>query len=175
VSRLKLSPEKAVLTALLAGSLLALLFMGQLIAPPKVLLGRMLTAISPSLFPTLIISALAAFSALVLLLSFAGDGHRSDPDAQKVSVDWSGVLRALLLFVCMLFYALSMVPLGFLISSCITLILISLLAGNRSILQIGILATLGPISLYLVATRILAVSLPELNAIELFYAQTLGL
>jgi putative tricarboxylic transport membrane protein len=40
--------------------------------------------------------------------------------------------------------------------------------------QTAILSLTGPVLLYLAATRLLAVSLPELNVIELAYARMLG-
>jgi len=49
--------------------------------------------------------------------------------------------------------------------------LASVLLGNRHWVQIALLAVIAPVCLYLIATRGMLVSLPELNAIELFYAQ----
>ena len=48
------------------------------------------------------------------------------------------------------------------------------LVGNRSPLQIGLVSIASPILLYLLATRLLAVSLPELSAIEFAYSRLLG-
>jgi putative tricarboxylic transport membrane protein len=68
-----------------------------------------------------------------------------------------------------------MAPLGFLISTAIAMTLISIQMGSRSIVQIAAVAILGPVLLYLAATELLAVSLPELDAIELLYARILAL
>ena len=171
---LRLTPERAVLLVLLVISILAVIFINNIVAPPKVLLGRMLTAISPSLFPTLIISTLGALSALALLLTFVGSKEATNTEGETSPIDWSAMKRAALLFACMLFYAITMVPVGFFISSFLTLAMISVLAGNRSVLQIGGLAIAGPMILYLIATRILAVSLPELNFIEILYAHAIN-
>ena len=171
---LRLTPERAVLLTLLVISILAVIFMDSIVAPPKVLLGRMLTAISPGLFPTIIISALAVLSALALLFTFISDKDSSSAERDTSPIDWNAMKRAALLFACMLFYAITMVPFGFLISSFLTLLMISVLAGNRSVLQIGVLSVASPIILYLIATRILAVSLPELNYIELLYAHAIN-
>jgi len=167
----KFTTELAVLLFFFVGAGLAVVFMGQLVAPPKVLMGRMLTAISPSLFPTMILTALSALSAVMVWHTLKQPAEANDTPA----LQRDEIIRGALLFAFMTLYALMMVPFGFLISSFISLVLISWLSGNRSILQIGVLATIGPVALYLVATRVLAVSLPELNAIELFYAQQLGL
>lgn len=167
----KLSSERWFLLVICILAALAVIFMGRIVSPPKVLLGQMLTAITPSLFPTLTLSVLAALSGALFFVGTAEDSASETPD----EFDANGLWRGIKLFACMLFYALSMELLGFFISSFITIILVSLLTGNKSALQIGGLALIGPVALYLTATRVLAVSLPELNGIELFYAQTLGL
>ena len=46
--------------------------------------------------------------------------------------------------------------------------------GNRHWLQIGVVAFVSPICLYLLATRGLLVSLPELDQIELFYSRLIN-
>ena len=79
--------------------------------------------------------------------------------------------RVVMLFAVMLFYALSMSPLGFFLSSALSMVAVAWLAGNRSIVQIVAVSIISPVALYLVATRGLAVSLPELSAIEFFYAR----
>jgi putative tricarboxylic transport membrane protein len=74
----------------------------------------------------------------------------------------------------MILYALTMQPFGFLISSAVAIALMSWQLGSRSIVQTLILCFVAPVLLYLAATRLLAVSLPELNVIELAYARLLG-
>ena len=56
----------------------------------------------------------------------------------------------------------------------ISMAVIAWLVGNRSVVQIIFMSVVSPIALYLVATRLLAVSLPELDFIELFYSRMLG-
>ena len=51
------------------------------------------------------------------------------------------------------------------------MVAVAWLAGNRSVVQIVAVSIISPIALYLVATRGLAVSLPELSSIEFFYAR----
>lgn len=74
-------------------------------------------------------------------------------------------------FVLLISYGLMLKPFGFLISSSIVITGTSLLLGNRNIIQIILLALVSPVCLYLIATRAMLVSLPELNPIELFYSQ----
>ena len=79
--------------------------------------------------------------------------------------------RVVMLFGVMFFYALTMQPFGFFISSALSMAAVSWIAGNRSVFQIIAVSVLCPIGLYLVSTRGLAVSLPELSSIEFLYAR----
>ena len=144
---------------------LGVLFLSQLVAEPKVLFGRSLTAIPPSLFPALVLGTLAVLS-LLLLYTLRG----SILDRTSRTFEDGALVRVVQLFAVMLFYALTMAPLGFFLSSAISMAAIAWIAGNRSIFQICAVSISCPILLYLVSTRGLAVSLPELSSIEFFYA-----
>lgn len=63
---LQATPPVLVLAALLALSLLGLIFIDTLVAAPKLLLGRSLSAIAPSLFPKIILGLLALLCAILL-------------------------------------------------------------------------------------------------------------
>lgn len=145
---------------------LSLAFIGSLVAAPKLLFGRSLTAIPPSMFPVIVLGLLLVLSLALLVLHF-----RNPPEIDDGPNGLEGWRRGAVFFGIMTLYALTMVPLGFLISSAITTALLSWMIGNRVIWQIAILSLVAPILLYLAATRLLAVSLPELNAIELFVAR----
>lgn len=164
-----MTPEFSVTLAFLVLSSLALIFIGSLVAPPKLLFGRSLTAIAPGLFPTLVLSAMAGLSAALLALRLRR--HERDPDEGQVFRGWE---RGAVLFGLMTLYALTMHPFGFLISSFLAMVSISILMGNTSVIQVGVISLIGPVALYLAATRMLAVSLPELSAIEFAYARVLG-
>lgn len=164
------SPETLTTLALLIGSVLSIIFMNSLVAAPRALFGRSLSAIEPSLFPTLALVVMSILCALALVLIYTGTV--AEQDAGMTRTQWS---RAVLLFGILILYALTMLPLGFLISTAIAIILISLQMGERSVLQIVLIAALGPVALYLAATRLLAVSLPELIVIEQFYANIFNL
>lgn len=166
----RIDPEVVVGAVVLLLSTLGLIFIGALVAPPKVLFGRSLTAIPPSLFPALVLGGLAVLSAILLI-------HRMrQPEGIRIPRTHrsSGQRRAIWLFAIMTVYALTMGPVGFLISSALSMAVIAYLIGNRSLIQIGLVSALSPVVLYLVATRLLAVSLPELSAIEFAYARLLG-
>ncbi len=152
--------------ALVLLGVLGLVFMSSLVAEPKVLFGRSLTAITPSLFPTLVLAALAVLGGL-LLFSLRG----SLMSRSSTTFEDGALGRVVMLFAVMLFYALTMAPLGFLISSVLSMIAVAWIAGNRSIPQIIAVSVISPVALYLLSTRGLAVSLPELSSIEFFYAR----
>ncbi|NND42499.1 MAG: tripartite tricarboxylate transporter TctB family protein [Silicimonas sp.] len=161
--------------AWLAGGLallgiLGFVFLSQLVAEPKVLFGRSLSAIPPSLFPSLVLGAMAIL-ACALFYTLRGSFF-----AEHSKTFEDGALpRVVMLFAVMLFYALTMAPLGFFISSALSLAAVGWLAGNRSIIQIIAVAIVPPVVLYLVTTRGLAVSLPELSSIEFFYARVVDM
>ena len=161
--------ESVVLALLLVLSLLGLMFMDSLVAAPKLLFGRSLSSLAPSLFPSIILALLAILCGLSLF-EVARSGN-SEAGSGLSGREWR---RGIAFFVLMTAYALSMQPLGFLISSALVIALSSLLMGNRSVLQITVLSIASPILLYLAATRLLLVSLPELGLIELAYARLLG-
>ena len=163
------SPETLTIVALLIISVLSLIFMNVLVAEPKVLFGRSLSAIPPSLFPSITLAAMALMCAVALGL--VATGTVAEQHVPMARAEW---VRAIILFGIMTLYALTMAPFGFLISTAIATTLISLQMGARSVIQIGLVAIFGPVALYLAATRLLAVSLPELSAIEFFYANLLS-
>ncbi len=159
--------------AWLAGGLallgiLGFLFMSQLVAAPKLLFGRSLTAIPPSLFPAIVLGAMAILACLLL---YSRRGSLLDEESR--TFDEGALLRIVMLFAVMVFYALTMAPLGFFISSALSMAAVAWIAGNRSILQICAVSIISPIVLYVVSTRGLAVSLPELSSIEFLYARIL--
>jgi len=166
---LRPTPEIVVLVVLLVVSLLGLLFIDALVAPPKLLFGRSLTAVAPSLFPSIIFVGLALLCAVLLVLLNLQGGH--EHEASLTPHEWR---RGVVFFGTMTLYALTMEPFGFLISTALAVALLTWQMGNQSWIQTVLLAFGGPILLYLAATRLLAVSLPELNVIELAYARLLG-
>ncbi|KUP94518.1 tripartite tricarboxylate transporter TctB family protein [Tritonibacter horizontis] len=164
------SPETLTMLFLLVASVLSLVFLGALVAEPKALFGRALSAIPPSLFPAIVLTALTLLSALALFLNLRGIAP--EEDAPMSVQQWA---RAAALFGIMLIYALILVEFGFLISTVIAVALISVLMGATSLPQIAVVSVSGPVLLYLAATRLLAVSLPELDLIEAIYANIPGL
>ncbi len=167
----RLTPEAITVIVLQLLSVFSLVFLTSLIAKPKLLFGRSLSAIAPSLFPTVIIAAIAVLCAILLVALLSTDQDTNSAEERFSRSQW---LRGSGFFAILIVYALTMVPFGFFISSVIAITMMSVLMGSRSLVQTTLLAIAGPVLLYLAATRLLAVSLPELNSIELFYARVLG-
>ena len=165
--------EIAVAGTLLLVAAAFIVFIDSLVAAPKRLLGRSLTAIEPNLFPLISMAMMIGLCAVFLysVWRFRVSGPAvSEANAEDQS-DW---VRVGMFFAILTLYALMFYPAGFLISTFIAMGLLSLLAGNRNILHILALAILCPIGLYIVATRLLLVSLPELSVIEFAFAAVLG-
>lgn len=163
------SPETLTLIALLLAAVLSLIFMQYLVAAPKVLFGRSLSSIAPSMFPKIVLSLMAVMCVGALWMIRAGVVAE-----QSERMTWNEWVRAITLFGIMTLYALTMKPFGFLISTAIATSLISLHMGARNVFQIAAVALIGPIGLYLAATQLLAVSLPELDVIERTYSSILS-
>lgn len=163
------SPETLTLVALLLASVLSLIFMQYLVAAPKVLFGRSLSPIAPSLFPTIVLILMALMCAGALWMIRSGVVAE-----QSERMTWKEWVRAITLFGIMILYALTMKPFGFLISTAIATTLISLHMGARNVIQIAAVALIGPVALYLAATQLLAVSLPELDVVEKTYSSILS-
>lgn len=161
----RLSAEGWLTGALLLLSVGCLAAMNLLVAKPKLLFGRSLNAIEPSLFPQIVLAMLAILSAAWLVMR-----HRALIVRPAGNAEPGGLLLALQFFAVLIVYALTMVPFGFLISSALAMAALSVIAGNRSAVQVIAVSVLSPVALYLVATRALKVSLPELGPIEFAYA-----
>lgn len=156
---------------LLVAGLFAI-FIDRLVAPPKMLLGRSLTAIEPSLFPLITIVMMIGLCTVYVVLTLRED--ETGPSAASVTGDRANWFRIGAFFAILLLYALIFHDVGFLVSTFIAMSLLSLLVGSRNILQILALSTLCPLALYILSTRVLKVSLPELSPIEFAIAAILG-
>lgn len=171
--------QREILFASVAGLIaaVAILAMPQLVAAPKVLFGRSLSAIAPSLFPYITLALIAFLSAVVILLSWYSFKQpkmfteKAEYAESEINAGWG---KTGAFFVILTGYGFLLKPVGFLISSFFVISALSLMLGNRNWLQILLLAILAPIGLYLIATRAMLVSLPEISQIELWYAHTIS-
>lgn len=155
-------------------AIVAMLAMSSLVAAPKLLFGRSLSAIAPSLFPHITLTLIALLSAGLIFLaciSLRNSSHLPVEEASAETANDSGWTKTVIFFVLLAGYGLLLKPVGFLISSFLVICATSIMLGNRNWFQVLLLAAFAPICLYLIATRAMLVSLPELNQIELLYAQ----
>ena len=163
------------ITSGLAASV-AIAYLPDLVAKPKLLFGRSLSAIEPTLFPHIILVMIAVLSVLAAIFAVIGLRAKqantliNEANGNESATDNKPLIRVAIFFATLVAYGLMLKPLGFLISSVVVITVVSLLLGNRNWLQIIPFAVISPVCLYLLATRVLLVSLPELNFIELFYA-----
>jgi len=152
----------------------AIIAMPALVAKPKMLFGRSLSAMEPSLFPYITLTLIVVLACVLVLFASVGlwrnKGAVTNSNNVHVSLLDNPHVRTSVFFVTLVLYGLILKPVGFLISSFLVISSLSLLLGNRNWIQIFLFAILCPIGLYLLATRGMLVSLPELNQIELFYA-----
>ncbi len=161
-----------------AGSLLMLgigfiAFMEALVAKPKMLFGRSLSAIEPTLFPLIAMGMMIVFCGVYFLQVYreSKDPSADMSESAAEDTDW---LRVGAFFMVLFFYAMTFDWLGFMTSTFLSMVALSLLAGNRHYLQIIAFSFALPLAFYLVATRLLLVSLPEQGGIELLIARILG-
>lgn len=175
--------NRDILFAIISGlaAIAALLAMPLLVASPKLLFGRSLSAIPPSLFPYVTLTLVALLSASLLLVSwrslmvarlqYNNTSSIAEETVKNIENNW---WKKGAFFVFLVSYGLLLKPVGFLISSFLVISATSVMLGNRHWLQIVFFALIAPVCLYLIATRLMLVSLPELNPIELFYSHTIA-
>ncbi len=159
------------------GAVAAIIALPTLVAKPKMLFGRSLSAMEPSLFPHITLILIVVMSCLLLPFAIRGilrTAKTVDNNAIVLPLKEKPAFKVTIFFVVLVAYGLLLKPAGFLISSFLVICTLSLLLGNRNWIQITLFAVLCPIALYLIATRGMLVSLPELNQIELFYANIIN-
>jgi putative tricarboxylic transport membrane protein len=165
--------ETAVVGSLLLFAVAFLAFVDAFVAKPKMLFGRSLSAIEPTSFPLIAMVMMIVLCGLFFYLRFR---ETSSPEAvdDEISAGDTDWLRIGAFFLVLLFYALTFDRFGFLSSTFLSMMFISLLAGNRNLLQMTVFSAVLPLAFYLLATRVLLVSLPELSSLELIIAKSLG-
>lgn len=145
---------------------LALVFGGWLIADTPIPLGRDILAMSPRVFPTLILLATAVVSFIFLVLSHR-NGTMFRNDLSIAAADRQGALiRQGLFVVITVGCALVLTTLGFLTTMFVLMVSTALLVGNRNIAQILAISIVIPLSFYIVVTHIMRTELPEADVVE---------
>ncbi len=147
-------------------AVLALLFGGWLIADPPIPLGPDILAMSPRVFPTLILLATAVVSFIFLVFSHR-NGTMFRDQASVAAADRRGALiRQGLFIVITVGCALVLTTTGFLTTMFVLMASTAVLVGNRSIWQILAISIVLPLSFYIIVTHVLRTELPEADVIE---------
>ncbi|MGI9257400.1 MAG: tripartite tricarboxylate transporter TctB family protein [Gammaproteobacteria bacterium] len=147
-------------------AVLALVFGGWLIADPPIPLGPDILAMSPRVFPTLILLATAVVSFIFLVLSHKnGTMFRSGSNV-AVEGRHGALIRQGLFVVITVCCALVLTTVGFLTTMFVLIASTAVLVGNRSIAQILAISIVIPLSFYIVVTHVMRTELPEADVIE---------
>ena len=147
-------------------ALLALLFGSWLIAEPPIPLGPDILAMSPRVFPTLILAGTALVAA-IFLAAEGKKGRLFGTSPAEETVRSSGTIHRQSLFVLItVTCALLLTTLGFLTTMFLLMASTSLLVGNRSVFQILTISLVVPLSFYIIVTHVLRTALPEIDLIE---------
>ena len=147
-------------------AVLALLFGGWLIAEPPIPLGPDILAMSPSVFPTLILAGTALVSFLFLLSQARAGALWKAPGSSETAVGHEALYRQGLFVVITVTCALLLTSLGFLTTMFLLMASTSVLVGNRSPLQILTLSLVLPLCFYVAVTHVLRTELPEADIVE---------
>ena len=130
------------------------------VGKPKILMGRFSMPLKPDLFPRVTLLGLLALSLWYLIHSFGLKEKNLFSELGRTS--YTKILVTLA--VCVAF-ALLLEPLGFVITSSLTVTILSFYYGNRNLLVIAILISI-TLSIYLIFTSGLHVSLPESSLLK---------
>jgi len=126
------------------------------IEKPKMVFGRNLMDMTPTLFPTIAALSLAAMCILSIINSYLEPEENPFKD-----MNWTSFRKIAGLIGIMYVFALMFEPIGFLISGIIIVGFTSFYLGNRSPVMIAILAIGVPSSIYFIFINLLKISLPE--------------
>ena len=126
------------------------------IAKPKLFMGRALMGMKPTLFPRLTMIGLLGLSIWYLIHSFNLEESNLFKD-----LDWKSLTRIVVTFIILVAYALLLEPLGFVLSSALTVGALTLYLGNRNIFILFLVIIVIPLAIFFIFTRALRVSLPE--------------
>ena len=176
-------------------SLLALIFSGRLIVDAPIPLDRDVLAMSPRVFPYLILLSTVAVAAMSIVFRVreAGTGRDASgaaspadrasntaaPPPTASSADSvaprTAILRQLAFLVIAVACALLLSTLGFMITTFMLMASTSVLVGNRKPLQILGISILIPLGFYIAVTHVMRTALPEIDLVQRALAPLLRL
>lgn len=126
------------------------------IAKPKLFMGRVLMGMKPTLFPRLTMIGLLGLSIWYFIHSF----NLREKNLFK-ELDRKSITRVVVTFLIFLAYAMLLEPLGFVLSSALTVGALTFYLGNRNIFILFVVIIGIPVAIFFIFTRALRVSLPE--------------
>ena len=158
----------------LAVSVLALAFSDWLIVDPPIPLDRDLLAMSPRVFPFIILLGTVGVAACFVLMR-AGEGAPPQAESADAVAPRVGLARQGAFLVIAVTCALVLNTLGFLITMFILMASTSVLVGNRNPVQILGISIAIPLGFYIAVTHVLRTALPEIDAVQRALAPLLRL
>jgi len=139
-----------------AFSIILIVIIPDQITKPKLLMGRSLMGLKPTLFPYIAATLLLLLSIWYFAISF---GLKETNLFREL--DRTGTINVAVSLAVFLSYALLMIPLGFIASSILVMFILSAFFGNKNI-PLGLaVSIILPVTVYFTFTRLLSVSLPE--------------
>lgn len=158
-------PDARFTAVVLALSALALVFSGQLIVDPPIPLSGDLLAMSPRVFPFLILLSTVAVAMTFLAFRVREVEHLRPETAYSV-VSRAALVRQLVFLVITVSCALLLSTLGFIITMFILMVSTSILVGNRNPVQILGISILIPLGFYIAVTHVMRTALPEIDLVQ---------
>ena len=158
-------------------SVLALLFSGLLIVDAPIPLDRDLLAMSPRVFPYLILLGTVFVAAIFVGIRIRDANSGSDVaiTSADAAVSRAATIRQLAFLVISVACALLLNTLGFIITMFILMASTSILVGNRKPLQILGISLAIPLGFYIAVTHVMRTALPEIDLVQRALAPLLRL
>ena len=148
-------------------ALLALAFSGWLVVDAPIPLDRDLLAMSPRVFPFLILLSTAVVASIFLGLRMREIGaDTAAAGTVDATISRTAMLRQLAFLVISVTCALVLNTLGFMITMFILMASTSILVGNRNPLQILGSSILIPLGFYIAVTHVMRTALPEIDLVQ---------
>ncbi len=141
---------------LMVFSIIVFILIPYQIEKPKLLMGRSLSGLTPSLFPRLSIVGLFILSVCYLAFS-----PKMEEENLFKALKANSLVKVLVTVVVFIAYALLFEPLGFMLSSALVVCFLTIYYGNRNIFIMLLVVVGAPLAIYFMFTHILLVSLPE--------------
>ncbi|MEM7462886.1 MAG: tripartite tricarboxylate transporter TctB family protein [Pseudomonadota bacterium] len=122
---------------------------------PPAIFGMESEGLNPEFFPH-VVTALWMLTSIWMLV----DSFITPPKPETEKTPQGAYVRVLVTLGAALAYTLALVWLGFVASSAVVIIMLSLFLGARNPFKIGLVAIVVPSAVFLIFTRLLHVSLP---------------